>query len=198
MGKWKRLDTLYDPRRRRPHGEWSRAKRRWSRMGIDPGEVVLVLEEATKLRQMYEDLLVHLPGQRADTRFWLRRARKVERALKHASPLIGIIKGEPDFFGRLGFTIEREVRAYIAQFRIANIDMSRSRHKPGERWLRQIVPKLFALFRDHSDTAKETIQLIHAALALEGHDDVVTIEMIRHHVYPRRRSAPPQQPPPQP
>ena len=195
MGKWKRLDTLYDPRRRRPNGEWRKAKRRWSRMGIDPDQVVQILKRATSYRQMHEDMLETLPNQRADTRFWLRRARKVERALKQASPLIEIIKHERDFFGQLGVTIEKEVRSYIWQLPIG---MLRSRHRPGERWLVAVVPELFGLFKSHSATRKEAIQLIHEALSLDGHNDVVTIETIRHHVYPRRRKAPPPQPPPQP
>jgi len=195
MGEWKRLKTLYKSRRRRPNGEWRKAKRRWSGMGIDPDQVVSILKRATSYRQMYEDMLEVLPNQRADTRFWLRRARKVERALKQASPLIEIIKNEPDFFGQLGVTIEKGVRSYIRQLPIG---MLRSRHRPGERWLVSVVPELFALFKSHSATPKEAIQLIHEALALEGHDDVVTIETIRHHIYPRHRNAPPQQPPPQP
>src|SRR5215471_14566049 len=74
MGKWKRLDTLYDRRRRRPHGEWSKAKRRWSRMGIDPDPGVQIVRRATSYRQTHEDMLDSLPNQRADPRLWLRAA----------------------------------------------------------------------------------------------------------------------------
>jgi hypothetical protein len=187
----KRLDHLFDPTRRRADNEWAAAKERWTALSIQPSAVIELLEGATRLRLMWEEFWSVLPSSRATSRFYRRLARETERDFKHARPLLALLQGNPDRFGFLGVAVEVETRAYIAWLRMGGVPAPReAHHKPGERWLRPIVPKLFSMFRGTARNTAEAIRLVLECFVLEGHGDVVTAEMIRNIVAPRSHTRP--------
>jgi hypothetical protein len=189
----KRLSHLFDPIRRRPANEWATAKERWTALSIEPSSVIELLEGATRLRLMWEGLWKVLPRARATNRFFLRLARDVERDLKQARPLLALLKGNCDYFGDLGEAVERTTLAYITSLRMSGAPMPKeSHHRPGERWLRPFVPKLFKIFRGTARNTAEAIRLILEAFVLEGHGDVVTAEIIRNIIAPRPKARPAQ------
>jgi hypothetical protein len=187
----KRLSQLFDPTRRSPDNEWAAAKERWTALSIPPSSVIELLEEATRLRLMWEGLWKVLPRARATNRFFLRLAREVERDLNQARPLLALLKGNRDYFGDLGETVERTTLAYITWLRMSGAPLPKeSHHRPGERWLRPFVPKLFKIFRGTVPNTAEAIRLILEVFVLEGHGDVVTADMIRNIVAPRPKTRP--------
>ncbi len=187
----KRLDQLFDPTRRRPDNEWAAAKERWTALSIQPPAVIELLEGATQLRLMWEEFWKVLPSSRATNRFYRRLARETERDLKRARPLLALLDGNPDHFSFPGVVVEVETRLYIAWLRMAGAPLPKeSHHRPGERWLRPFVPKLFKIFRGTVPNTAEPIRLILEVFVLEGHGDVVTADMIRNIVAPRPKTRP--------
>ncbi len=187
----KRLDQLFDPTRRRPDNEWAAAKERWTALSIQPPAVIELLEGATQLRLMWEEFWKVLPSSRATNRFYRRLARETERDLKRARPLLALLDGNPDHFSFPGVVVEVETRLYIAWLRMAGAPLPKeSHHRPGERWLRPFVPKLFKIFRGTAPNTAEAIRLVRECFVLEGHGDVVTAEMIRNIVAPRSHTRP--------
>jgi len=187
----KRLDHLFDPTHRRPDNEWAAAKERWTAVSIQPSAVIELLEGVTQLRLMWEEFWKVLPSSRATNRFYRRLARETERDLKRARPLLALLDGNPDHFSFPGVVVEVETRAYIAWLRMAGAPAPRdAHHKLGERWLRPIVPKLFSMFRGTARNTAEAIRLVLECFVLEGHGDVVTVDLIRNIVAPRSQKRP--------
>ncbi len=173
----KRLTEPFNPNRRRQRStpEWRRERSWYKRIGVDEKVVFGLLEGAETRRFYYEESLKLRP--------WAQSEAEKEKAtvlpiLKSAEPFIAFLKDNPTAFGRLGMTLEARVNTFRTRF-LARLAFA-ERHRPGERWLPPTVREFATLFRQHGQSWNRTLLAIHTALCLDGHDDRVTLNMIRH------------------
>jgi len=177
----KRLQDKYCWTRWPPDSDWVGEKAQWQSLGVDPGEVLRILKNASMARVYYEDLLEVRSDLPALRKLFASNARTFQRVVRNLEPSIELMKRRIDLFGTLGLHIERRLENLRDILAEANReDIRIPRHRPGTPWLEVPVLRLAALFRKRRRSTNQTIALIHQAFVKAGHQDHVTRDRIRH------------------
>src|SRR5262249_23973694 len=160
-------------RAQNPH-EWQELQNWFTDLGIKPILLGYVVVGSRVGRRLFEqDLEAPHESPKA-------AVRRLQRALKHAEPLIRLPKTERDqdgfpTFAPQGKPLEAESRRYLEDLRSARVTRVPA-HRPGDPWMKGPVLVLAWHLRACQLKWPEIRTVIHRILTLAGHADRTTPE----------------------
>lgn len=181
-----RLSEQFDPRHVAQVADWKGAAQKWAAAGIDPRLLRTILDDARGRRLAYEHYLRALTDTRHARARFHQDTRNFDHIIAQARPLITLLKQFDYVVFDLGRLVEMAIDEIGARLAMENPDAvtvdgrrpGTARHRPGEPWLYPPVLALWSVFRRHGYGINATKRAIHEALALDGHDDVVSVHKI--------------------
>jgi hypothetical protein len=143
------------------------------------------LDRSVRSRQTYElalaDRAANKPREIRLFRGELRRLRRLQRQLQACLRRLAVeLRMPPSHFAQLEATVETEVRDHIAMQDPREPWPYEVRNRAPEPWLEPFVRYVAHAIRRKRLSNGRQIKLVHEALKLVGHGDVVTPEKIRY------------------